>query len=1145
MNNTELYINGTLVDLSSDFSLRLNRQLINPAELSTKDAQYSYSISLPLTETNDIVFGHANVEETRNKFVTEYNAECIVAGSRVFTGRFRLTEVSDAYKGNLYVPTAKSVKDIFGDIALNAIAEYRIPFVDFAEYINLYNEAARTEPQAAIFPFVLYGLLPKAPLNKDANTYSGRTVWDDSVYIGMSDLPPAVNPLIIIQHIFNSKGYVISGTAFSDEKLKQLYMSYRNEADYTQPWNYGHHATIRVSGAWASTYERITNTARLERGINQSSDDTGTIYSCDVLDATNSKIEVREDTGGNVLLKTVNDADGFPWTRGQIRIPTEGFYKLTFKASLNVFGNSNWRVTDSNTGIQHISGLSENANNRMFENVYEVKLLRDNGNADFGLSGAKLDGSFFYDNQPQNDIYDEYNIPKYFPPVTADGQINMVDAAQSSNILAGFEFGYNSDRGTNAQKYYNPLDTENRYAQVLISKPANSYDVTANGDTPVRLVVNSPGYMKYGRLGSFDSEGDNPNINIDYTAATWVHNKVLDSHGNPVDPTPSNITGRSENWALSNADGLITSLAGWETTDFIDLSLYANVKFSATVEANNAVAVLAYYSPNGMGFGWPSLDYVDIKAPVAGSPTVTYIEQTIPISTNGSKMVLVCGALGSVQILATGLAANNVILNRFPLESNYTYVFSIPVDANYTGLIFLFNGDAEYSYSSTQFVNGTAHIDTTLADVPGFQPRITMWLANNYFDVSSTLTINRTIVESSEDAIGWESTRKLHMSLLNAPSVYARRGMYDDAVADANYTGQGAVSTVVWLKAGELLTVASVSSEGRYRKDGMHSTYGLVNHELKFDLGITPFRVDEDWLKVDLAGRGTAAMNWNDAVNFDVNSINLAGFLSADTKVDDFLDNFVKAFNLKLTQTDSRAFSLDVKQTKKGTSSKYLNIEEKASLRDRVNTSLGLPSEYKIGFTVDTEEEGYVRTGVNGGGHFYTGATEESVTEQTSSFSYNWYKDITQDSVVLPLPIISKNDAWLLTESYPTAMENRYTSQAYRFFYFDGLLNDIGGQFDFNGAALKLAKVSNSLNGLMELSYEDKNDTILGKYFSILVDASSHYTEVECYITAEDYTKLDGSVYIRFNGDLYYIAEISGYDPSQKNKTKLKLIRRI
>lgn len=1138
MTNTEFYINGALCDIGPDFGVRLNRQLINPGELNTKDAQYSYSISLPDTARNNANFGYAIVEETRNKFNRVYTAELVVNSVRIFKGNFRLSEINRGYKGNLYIPVAKSVKDIFGNMALNAIAEWRIPFLDFAEYVNLYNQAAEDEPQAAIFPYVLYGLLPKVPIDKNANNYSGRTVWDDSVRFGIQDIPPAINPLLLLNHIFNSKGYQLTGSAFSDERLKRLYMSYKNAAEYVQPWNYGYHATIRLAGSWASTYNKRTGAFQFERGVNQSSDNTGAIYSADLLDATNVSLNVLEDRGGNVLLKTINDAsDNTPWIQGQIRVPMSGYYRVKFGANIRVYDNSNWRSTDPNTGVQHICGKTENAENRFIDNIYEVKLLRDKKQADFNLSGAKLDGTFYYDNQAQNETYNGDNVPKYLPQVSANGQINFIDLAQNANMLLGFQFGKNGDGG-GGSPYINPKDTNQTLAQILAAKPALSWDTSNNDGTPTRLAINSPGYWKYGRIGSFDSEGDNPNTNIDYSGGNKVTGKILDANGSLIGPGTGDLEGRTENYYLSASYGFMVwdEDGNWLVTDFIDLRNYSALAFTTDVDFNADVAVVAFYDSNRQFIG----------ATITADAPASYVDEPIDAPA-AAVYVRISGLLASgIVVSGTPITSNNIILNRFPLVRWFTYTFTAPSGSGYTGYAYLFNG----LYSTTPvavvpFVNGVAQLDTSFSALSSFAPYVTFYLKTDAFSVDGTLVISREVADGSDIVIDWETTNRYHISLNNAPTTYAKRGQYNGASADANWYAQGSANAVVWLEAGELLTVASVTSEGRYRRNGMHSTYGWVNHEIAFTLDIEPFRVDSDWLKVDYAGRGIAAMNWNDAVNFDVDSINLVGFLSADMKTDDFIDNFCKAFNLKLTQVDASTFNLDVKQSKKTVSAQYINLDGLASVRDKVNTSLGLPSLYKLGFTVDTEEEGYVRTGDDGGGQYATGATEENVVEQKSSFSYNWFKDITKGAVTLPLPVISKNAVWLPTESYPTAMAKRYTDQAYRFFYYDGLLNDLGASFLFNGAELKIAKVSNTLGGLSELSYKNQRYTILDNYFTILINGSSHYTELEGHITPVQYAQLNGSIMAMFNGDQYYIAELGGYDPAGKNKTKIKLIRKI
>jgi len=937
MTVTELYINNRLCDTGRDFGVRLNRRLLDPGELNTKDAQYSYGIALPPTPVNHAVFGYANIEETKDKFNREYKAELVINGVRVFTGLFRLSEVTrDKYKGNLYLPAAKSIKDIFGETRLNENPGYRIIFTDFVTSVNNYNTGVYGDTPPCIFPYTLYGVLPKIP-SGTGNDYSGKDIWDDSVRMGMQDLPPSVNVLEMLRHIFDGRKrnpdgsregirkYKLAGTAFNDERLTRLYMSYKNDPDYVQPWNYGKQAQISIEGVWCSTKNMRTgisahnNGAGFEKGVYRGFNDGYTAYGCDLLNASNSKITILQDTGGNVLYKEVNDGNdpyGRIWAQCQIRIPVSGFYKVRLTADLKVLNTEKWRSTDKATDVQHVCKHTENADNDLTGKMYEFRLLRDRGKGDFGLANPKLDGTFYYGNQPQSTRFEgspgfdgAKDIPKYFPQITdaARGQQLFVDAAQDRNIVGGFAFGVRKSGSVynGKSEYQNPLDTAGLSAQVQIAKPAQSWDVSVEDVT--RLAVNNPAYKKYGKIDSHDPDD-----------------------------------------------------------------------------------------------------------------------------------------------------------NAIPDE---------------------------------------------------------------------------------EDPVVWQDSERFKIDLNNAPSNYARRS--------DSLNGRGSVNAVVWFEAGELVTLASVSEEGRYRRNGMHSVYGWTEHEITFQLSVQPFRTDADWLKVDVSGNGTAAMNWNDPVNFDVDSINLTGFLPADMKTDDFIDNFCKAFNLQLTRADETAFELNVKQSKTVVSSLFVNLDDLTSVHDRSNTPLELPSLYKLGFTADVEEEGYAITDDDGGGEYETGVTGGKVIEQKSNFSFNWFKNITKrqtgGNIVLPLAVISKHEPWENTVSYPDAMKKRYTDQALRFWYPDGLLNDSGAGFTFGhlDRPVKIAKVSGELPGLSILNYKNRKLTILDNYFTLLINGGSHYTEVEGFLTPDRYEKLNGSVTAMFNGDIYYVAEISGYDPSGRNKTKIKLIRKI
>lgn len=1151
MDNYELKINGKLADVGKDFGIRLNRQILKPSELNTKDAQMSFNISLPPVPVNHEIFKYANIEETRDKFTQPYTAELNVNGVRVFppagvVGYFRPSEISDnGYKGNLYIPVPKTAKDIFGETKLNANPEYRIDFEDFAESVNGYNLAAASAPQPAIFPMTLYGVLPKGPLNKDGNTYSARNIWDASVQMTIQNLPPSINVLLMLKHIFNSRGYALTGSAFDDVKLSGLYLPYKNSAEYVQPWNYGQHAKIHVRGTWSSRYNKRTDVQELERGVTQGSDVSGPLYGCDFLDATNTNLEILEDTGGNVLYTEINDASGRAYVRAQIRIPISGFYKVEFNASLKIDDAENWRTTDAATGVQHVGGRSDHQNNALNESMYEIRLCRDKGAREFGILDPALNGLFYYNNLPQNTAFDSANIPKYFPQSSADGQTNFVDQAQDAAHLMGFNFGWQGYRIVGGEgglvsvpvqpEFNNPKAGLAPNAQVLVSKPALSWDASQSSDKLTRLAVESGGYWKYGRIGDFDNEGDNPTMLIDYSGGDKVTGKILDNVGNPISADADVLDARVDEYSLVTSTGNLAPAVGWEVTEFIPVQAFSEIRITATVPARADTSVLAFYDTDKTYIGTGTV------APSTG--TDTYTDSVIGVPFQAAYMR---ASATSLVLTGTVVSTDNIILNRFALEPWFSYTLIAPAGSGYMGNVYLFEGDTEtLPVSITRFVDGIALINTTeMSD-----PRITIYLKTPSFDVDGTLELTRFIQNGESEVIGWEVTNKYKIDLINAPSNFAKIGQFDGVAADANWNAQGSSNGVVWLEAGELLTVASVSGEGAYRRDGMHSTFGWTSHEVLFDLSVQPFRTDADWLKVDLNGKGTAVMDWDDPANFDTDSIDLVGFLSADMKTDDFIDNFCKAFNLRLSQVATNAFTLSVKQNRASVSNLFVDLDNATSIKGRSNTPLGLPTAFNLGFTVDPEEEGFVESGDDGGGTFQTGALDGTVVEQKSTFSYNWFKQIskveTSGSVLLDLAIISKAEVWNPAMPYPEAMQKRYTDLAYRFWYYDGLLNDAGATFMFNGADLKIAKVSNELAGLSILNYKNQKYTILDNYFTVLINGSSHYTEVEGYITPTQYQSLDGALYAMFNRDLYYIAELTGYDPAAKNKTKLKLIRKI
>lgn len=483
MASLELYINNQLCEIESpeNFSVYLKRQLLNPAELSTKDAQRSYDISLPATATNNAIFGYTNTEEVRGKFSQLYDAQLLVNGIKIFDGKFKISEIGkDYYKGNLGVPAAKTVKDIFGEKMMNQVGEWPVDFTDVKDMTKYntgtYDKQKYGDIPPCIFPLVLYRLLQKKELSN--GTYTRKDVIDDTVSFGRDDFPPSVNCLQMLEKIFEGEGYTLTGSAFNDERLTNLYVSYKNPKDYEMLWNYGKLAEISLNVNWGNytNYGNITSPYYIETKYSRNEPEDGhPLYAVDLLNSESGRVTVSRGKGN---IATVGN-------RTIINIPYTGLYKLTFDADIFLdYGVD--AVYNQEPKI--ISPISYFEDNRIVDNLkrrrFEVKVIKYSGNDPVNLDDVIYDNVFYKDNQNQNKDDDANTKNKFFPQ---SGAINFIDQKQNPNLLCGISFGENYGD-------YNPADDKKLYCNPMAIKGGLSW----YGDTsePIYAATKSPNYMQ-------------------------------------------------------------------------------------------------------------------------------------------------------------------------------------------------------------------------------------------------------------------------------------------------------------------------------------------------------------------------------------------------------------------------------------------------------------------------------------------------------------------------------------------------------------------------------------------------------------------------------------------------------------------------
>ena len=875
MASLELYINNQLCEIESpeNFSVYLKRQLLNPAELSTKDAQRSYDISLPATATNNAIFGYTNTEEVRGKFSQLYDAQLLVNGIKIFDGKFKISEIGkDYYKGNLGVPAAKTVKDIFGEMKMNQAGKWPLKF-EKIEDVTIYNEGKHEqktgeddEISPCIFPLALYKLMTKESLN---NTYSAKNVYDRSVRFALEDFPPSVNCIHMLKKIFKQAEYNLTGNALHDERLRNLYMSYKNPNDYEMQWGTG---TTSISGTWSNYVKEIRS---IESNYYMTSiwDESPMSITTNLFDSRNISNLTIVDPSGNITHNT---------NRNRIhninfRVPYTGFYKVRFKA---VYTGKDEMAENMDLAVSP-GGLDD-----FFA---ECKVLRHS------LGDTDVFENLYFDNHYyKNNIKQDLDgIGNQYPKAHA---VNFIDPKQNKNFVCGFSWGG---------------DVEGKDDQGI-------YDYKS---------------MK------------NPMIKDKF-----YHNPMAMSGG--------------ISWSIREPD-------------------------SESFRAYSAVRSEGYV-------------FEDDK------PSGKY---------------------------------------------------------------------------------------------------------------------------------------KIELSSLNDITPWTAR--------TSNTNAEGEIHHVIWLQKNEYLSVVSTATF--WEKANV-----WPNHQIYFELSLEPFSQDFNWMNMDNDGSSTKPMNWNEDGTYKKGEIDLFKFLPDNIKVNDWIDNFCKAFNLKLANTGIDSFELSIKNKDMvTTASSVIDLDKGASVQQRRNESLKLPSLYDIGFTVNTEEEGYYdlkkksEGNTNGNddseiiyrGKYYTESTETNVLTQTSNFSYCWYKEILDfaKEPLFKIPVIMNHEAWENDLDYEDTMDDRYYDLPQRFWYKTGLFDA-----EINKRPVRLAKVSNEYNGetKLTLDYKDDPNSLLNNYFLLLLNVDNTYTVVNCYLTPEEYSRLDISL-VKFNGNHYNIAEIDGYDPMRRSKGVLKLIKRM
>lgn len=376
--------------------------------------------------------------------------------------------------------------------------------------------------------------------------------------------------------------------------------------------------------------------------------------------------------------------------------------------------------------------------------------------------------------------------------------------------------------------------------------------------------------------------------------------------------------------------------------------------------------------------------------------------------------------------------------------------------------------------------------------------------------------------------------------------------------ADAFYS---TVECIVYLKKNDYLQLHMVTRHLNNSAEGADTLYDEAPSDAVYKV---VGNIDiEAWGKPRM-GINNDYFDWDNPSQFPT-LMNVASFFNQETRMADFIDNVIKAFNLQYT-TDGKNVMLDTQKRTTDASTYAIDINKRVNTMEMTASEIDFPSSMQVKFSVDTDEEGFYLSvphdrlddvdwteyGDYGSDKVELNLNEGAQpTEETTSFSYSWYKPFTVkvngQNRDVSLPIIGKWEWWIPSYKYDEMMQKDGYSLPMRMWLKpnDGMSQTSLPYVYLNGydeIKVYVYGATNSNEGT-ELSYK-RGDTLLTRYFNLQYDNTTNYIELECYLTTEEYMMVKNGAHIRIDTDVYIPTEIQGYDPQGRNKAKIKAMKK-
>lgn len=397
----------------------------------------------------------------------------------------------------------------------------------------------------------------------------------------------------------------------------------------------------------------------------------------------------------------------------------------------------------------------------------------------------------------------------------------------------------------------------------------------------------------------------------------------------------------------------------------------------------------------------------------------------------------------------------------------------------------------------------------------------------------------------------WQLSYKLASGYEWKANTHNKNRLLDSPDNIVTVNGQqftGTVNAIVKLNKNDVVSLKALARHWSERTSSVR---------FKFDCNVTvemqaysPNSIES----MDYNGRG-----WNSPTEFD-SDLQLGNFLNKGVQVKNFIDNFIKEFNLSYINEGNVVYlnkqQLDIDKPKYA-----INIDDRVNINDFETEMIDYPSSLEVKYKIDTEEWGFETTvpadklndsnwkdyGDYGSSKIEIDDRKDNTGEELSlTTSYCWYDEfrmLDDDGTEITkfnIPVISKYSYMIDGYSYQESMKVDGKGLPMRYWFrnpptrISVLVNKV---------PIYITTTTNELNG-SELSYKNKDGSLLRRFFNLHPNLSSNYVKIKCYLTAKEYQQLKIGANVIYNSDTYIVSEIGGFDAMGINTCELTLIKK-